>query len=372
MEKAMRFTCLQEDLLNGISKAEKAVSSKSILPVMEGLLVEASGDQITLTGNDLELSIEATFPATIEKEGKIVLNCRMFADIIRKTGSSEIHFEVGEKNITTIISGPSVFEIAGIEANEFPETPDFDIDQKITIESEVLKSMIRQTIFATSKGEHRQILTGELFKVQNNTLSLVALDGYRLAIRKEPLLESADIKDFVVPAKTLSELLKILDDEGNVDIYPSERFIMFQFEDCKMVSRVIEGEFTNYDKIISVESPIKCKGDVKKLLDTFERVSPIIVNETVKSPVKINIFEDNIIIDCVTLAGRVHDETSIEKLYGDNLEIGFNNKYLLDAFGACNANEVFIEFSTSLSPAVISPVEGDKFLYIILPVRLKK
>lgn len=367
----MKFTCLREDLLKGIGRADKAVPGKSTTPVMEGMLIEAKDDHVKLTGNNLDLSIETFFPATVEKPGKIVLNCRMLSDIIRRTGDEHVKFEVGEKNITTISSGQAVFEIAGIDAQEFPETPDFNIDKKLVVESAVLKTMIKQTIFATYKGEDRKILTGELFKIEGDILSLVALDGYRLAIRKEKMVEAGEVESFVVPDKNLNELLKILDEEGNVDIYPSERFVMFEFSDCSVVSRLIEGEYTNYDKIVEVECPIKCKGDVRRLLDTFERVSPIILNETVKSPVKINIFEDNIIIDCATLSGRVHDEASIEKLYGDNLEIGFNNKYLLDAFGACDEDEVFLEFASALSPVKITPVEGDQFTFIILPVRLK-
>ena len=367
----MKFTCSKEDILYAVGKAEKAVSPKSTLAVMEGILVEARNNTVCLTGNDLEISIEASFEADVVRPGRIVLNSRTFGDIVRKCGGETVEFDVGDKYKTTIVSGNSVFEILGINADEFPDNFEFDIDNSITIEAIDLKAMIRQTIFATSKGEFRQILTGELFKVEGDYLKVVALDGHRLAIRKEKLVKSSPLKDFIMPFKTLNELLKIIGDDETVEIFPSKKYIMLEFGGCRLYSRVIDGEFINYEKIVNNECPIKIRANAKKLKHSFERVSPIIYNETVKSPVKLNIVDNVMIIDCATLSGKIHDEAPIEKLYGNNLEIGFTNQYLLDAFGGCD-EEVFLEFSTPLSPLVISPVEGDKFLYIILPVRLRK
>ncbi len=368
----MKFICNKEDILYAVGKAEKAVSPKSTLAVMEGILVEAKSNTVCLTGNDLEISIEASFEAEVIRQGRIVLNSRTFTDIIRKCGGSQVEFDVGEKNKTTIVSGMSVFEISGINADEFPDNFLFDIDNSISIEAASLKAMIRQTIFATSKGEYRQILTGELFKIEGDYLKVIALDGHRLAIRKEKLIKSAPLKDFVMPFKTLNELLKIIGDDEVVEIYPSRKYIMLEFGGCRLFSRVIDGEFLNYEKVITNECPIKIKADSKKLKHSFERVSPIIHTETVKSPVKLSITDNLMVIDCANLSGKIHDEAQIEKLYGNNIEIGFTNQYLLDAFGACDEDEVFLELSTPLSPLVISPVEGDRFLYIVLPVLLKK
>ena len=170
-----------------------------------------------------------------------------------------------------------------------------------------------------------------------------------------------NIDSVVLPAKN-----------GEIEIYPADRFVSFEFDNCRLTSRRLEGEYINYQKFIQTQNPVKCKGSVRQLKDTFERVSPIISGQKVKSPVKINISDDNIVIDCETLVGKVHDETAIEKLYGENLEIGFTNQFLLDVFGSCDTEEVFVEFSTPLSPMVVTPLEGDKFFYIILPIRLKK
>ena len=367
----MRFTCDREQILSAINKAEKAVPAKSTVQVMEGLLIEAEYGKVTLTGNDLSISIKSSFAADVEKEGKIVMNARMFSDIIRKTGGETVTFSVGEKKHTTILSGASVFEITGMETEEFPDVPEFETGEHIQLSCDTFKSMIKQTLFSASKDESRPILTGVLFKCENKQLSMVALDGHRLAIRREQVENLPALPDFVVPFKTLNELLKILEDDETIEIYPAKRFILFVFGDTKLYSRVIEGEYPNFERIIAVENSIKCKSDVRALLNTFERVSPITVVETVKSPVKINLTENEMVIDCTTLAGSVHDEMQIEKIYGENIEIGFNNRYLLDAFSCADTDEVFLEFSSPLSPIVITPVEGDSFVYIILPVRIK-
>lgn len=368
----MKFKCLKDDILSAIQKAEKAVSINSTLPVMEGLLLETIGNTICITGNDLEIAIEASFDAEVTESGKIVLNAKMFGDIIRRSGGQYVIFESDEKYITTITSGQSVFQISGLNAEEYPSSFDVDVDKKIVIECAKLKAMVRQSLFAVAKSETKPILTGELFSVKDGILNIVALDGFRLAIRREKVIEAIAISDFVVPFKTLNELLKVLGETGNIEIYPADRFVSFEFDNCRLTSRRLEGEYINYEKFIQTQSPVKCKGSVRQLKDTFERVSPIISGQKVKSPVKINISNDNIVIDCETLVGKVHDETSIEKLYGENLEIGFTNQFLLDVFNSCDTEEVFVEFSTPLSPMVVTPLEGDRFFYIILPIRLKK
>ena len=371
--KKMKFTCNREELLDAINKAEKAVAPKSPIPVMEGILLETAGRGIKLTGNDASLAIEAEVIADVEKDGKIVLNSRMFSEIIRKTGDSNISFESDEQYKVKITSGFSVFEIAGMDYEEFPAINRFDVSEKVVIENEKLRSMIKQTIFATSKDEKTPILTGVLFKVEEEgKLSLIAVDKTRFAIRREEYIECDLTKNFVVPFKTLNELLKILDGEGNVSIYPARNFILFAMDGCKIYSRSIEGEFVKYEHILQSKNSIVCKAKTSKLLNTFERVSPLLNFESIKSPVKIRLDGDNLIIDCQTLAGKVHDEMNIEKISGDDLEIGFNNKFLLDAFSAVDTEEIYIEFSTPQTPIKITPTNGNKFVYLILPVLLKR
>lgn len=357
--------------MSAINKVEKAVPPKSTIPVMEGILLEGMGNKVVLTGNDLSISIKSSIDAQVDEDGKIVMNARMFSDIIRRTGEESVSFSTNEKGSTTIVSGPSVFEIAGFPPDEFPDVPDFETDACITLPCDLFKSMVKQTLFATSKDENRPILTGVLFQIEGSQLSLVALDGHRLAIRREEVSGLPQRDDFVVPYKTLNELLKIVGDEGDIEILPSRRFILFSFDQTQLYSRMIEGEFPNFERIIAVENSFKCKSSVRRLLNTFERVSPITVSETVKSPVKIHIANNHMTIDCATLAGRVHDEMEVDTLYGDEIEIGFNNRYLLDAFSAADTDEIFIELSTPLSPMVVTPAKGSSFLYIILPVRIK-
>lgn len=368
----MKFTCNREELLNAINKAEKAAATKSVSDVMEGMLLEAQAGLVRVTGNDLVLAVEATLDAEVEQDGKIVLNTKMFSEIIRKTGDSTISFESDEKYRVKITSGFSVFEIAGMDYEEFPMVNNFEVNQCLKMENEVLRSMIKQTIFATSKDEKIPVLTGVLFKPEEDFISLIAVDKYRFAIRKERFVSNTVEKNFIVPFKTLNELLKILDDEGVIEIYPTRNFILFKMNNCKIFSRSIEGEYVKYEHILETKNTILCKAKTHKFLRTFERVSPLLSFETIKSPVKIRLEGDNLIIDCQTLAGKVHDEMTVEKLRGDDLEIGFNNKYLLDAFSAIDVEEIYVEFSTPQTPIKITPIEGDNFMYLILPVLLKK
>lgn len=369
----MKFTCLREDILSAVQKAEKAVAVKSTLAVMEGILVEAEIDRVYISGNDLEIAVEASFQARVHQTGKIVLNSRMFSDIIRKTDGEDVTFEADDDYKTTISSGSSIFNIIGINADEFPDTYDFDITDSIKIKSEVLKEMVRQTVFAASKDSFRPILTGELFKIEGDILNIVALDGRRVAIRREKLIKSAQIDSFVVPFRTLNELMKILPDDVEVEIFPSRKYIMFEFLNCKFFSRVIEGDYLNYDKLLKTECSIKCRVSVRDMKSAFERVLPILYDEKkAKSPVRMTLTSNEIKIDCVTMTGRVHDRVSVERLYGEDIEIGFVNQYLLESFSACSDEEVFAEFSTPLSPMILTPLEGDKFFYFVLPVILRK
>lgn len=368
----MKFRCKRNELLDAINKAEKAVAPKSVIQVMEGILIETGFSEVKLTGNDLSLAIEATLSAEIEEAGRIVLNSKMFSEIIRKTGDDMVEFSADDKQKVKITSGYSIFEIAGLAPDEFPAVNNFSVDKKIKMSCPTLRSMIKQTIFATSKDEKNPVLTGILFKPEGEILSLVAVDKFRFAIRREQMIECDTEEQFVVPFKTLSELLKILGDEGEIEIYPANNFILFVLGDCKIYSRAIEGEYIKYEHILATQNSICCKAKTSKLLNTFERVSPLINMETIKSPVKIKIDADNLIIDCATLSGKVHDELTVEKIKGEDLEIGFNNRYLLDAFSAVDSDEIYVEFSTPQSPVKIVPTDGEKFVYLILPVLLKR
>lgn len=374
----MKIICNKNILLSNINMVQKAVASNSTIKELEGILLEANNN-LKLTGNDLEIGIECNMDATVEEPGSIVLNAKIFGDIVKRLPEDTIYMEVNENNNTKIKCGNSEFNIIGLSSQDFTELPEVRKEGSFSISQEKLKSMIHQTIFAVSNNQNNAVLTGCYLETDNSFLNMVAVDGYRLALRKEHIKDGDKDKDndnkdldLIIPGKTLNELSKILngDDEQDISMYVTDKHVLFEFDNCRMVSRLLEGDFLKYKQIIPLEHKLKVKVSVKDLIDSIERVSLIIVSDNQKYPVKLDITIDKININCATQTGTVNDSINAETL-GDDIEIGFNHKYLLDALKACECNEVYLELTNNLSPCVIRPIKGGKFTYLVLPVRLK-
>ncbi len=366
----MKFTCERNHLIEKINIVQKAVSLKSTLPILEGILLQAD-DNLKLTANDLEMGIECTIKSDIIETGSIVLNSKIFGEIIRKLPNDLVNIEVDDNNNTVIKCGNSQFNIMGIPSTEFPEIPKVEKNNTFIVSQRRLKSMIRQTNFAVGINENKQILTGSLLEFNDGEMNMVSVDGYRLALRKEKIDSDGSKLLVVIPGKTLNELSKIIKDEENsITINTTDKHVLFEFDDCLIVSRLLEGEFLNYKQIIPSQNSIKVKVKVDLLIESVERAALIITSENKKYPVKLSIILDKITVSCITDMGKVQDLINVET-HGNDLEIGFNHRYLLDALKACECEEIIMEFNNSVSPCVIKAVEGDSFIYLVLPVRLK-
>lgn len=369
----MKFSCERDLLLNAVNDAQKAVSLKSLIPALEGILIRAKENMVTITGYDLEMGIESHIPANISQEGAVVLNARLFGEILRKLPSDTVElFEAHQERemLTTILCGKIEYNIPSIKDEEFPELPTIEKENVFEIKNSVLKSMIRQTIFAVSLNDTKPVLTGIKMEIEKGQMRAIALDGYRLAFRKEPI-ETNEEASFIVPSKTMGEMIKLLSDneEETVKFYVTKKHILFETENIVVVSRLLEGEFLNYNSAIPKDNKIIVNAETKKLIDCIERAS-LLISEKNRSPIRMNIENDQLEINCITQIGKVHDEMAITS-QGGELEIGFNHRYMLDALKACENNEAVMEFNTPLSPCVIKPKEGESFLFLVLPVRLK-
>jgi len=368
----MKFSCEKALLQAAITMTSRAVSPKSSIPALEGILVAAGGG-LRLTGYNLELGIRTTVPAEVLSEGSLVLSARLFGDIIRKLPDDVVSFS-SEKEMVNIKCGMSEFNILGISPEEFPELPTVEYQNTVTLPQTVLRSMIGQTLFAVSDNESRPIHTGSLFEVDGEKeLTIVSVDGYRLALRREPLTskEGAEEFSFVVPGSALSEVEKICGDtEEAISVVQGARHVMFKVGETMLVSRRLEGEFLAYRQAIPRNNPVALRADKRQLLASIDRVS-LIITEKQKCPLRC-LFEDGLVkIRTSTAIGNAYDECPIEG-DGRNVEIGFNNKYLMEALKAAPADEVRVELNTAISPCVIVPVDGEEnFLYMVLPVRLK-
>ena len=372
----MKIQCQKSQLVEAVSNVQRAVSSKSTLAALEGILLKTTtnGD-LKLCGYDLELGITTVIEAQVDEPGEVVLSARLFGDIVRRLPDETVTILVDEKMITQITCGPSEFSIVGIPSSEYPELPSVEGASSIDLTSPILKSMIRQTLFAVADTDAKPVHTGTLFNIENGIIRLVSVDGYRLAMRTEMInlkFEDEDEIRFVVPGKTLSEVIKLLPDQDeNVEILVGRRHIIFKIEKYSVISRLLEGEFLDYKAAIPAQFTTEVTVNTRNLINSVERVS-LLITDRLKSPVRCIFSEDGEIkISCVTSIGKANDELSAQ-ITGPEVEIGFNNRYLLDALRNADTDEVKVQLTGPVSPMKIVPTQGDSFLFLVLPVRLKQ
>lgn len=365
----MKFTVNKSDITEAVSNIQRAVSTKTSIPALEGILLSATETGLELCAYDLELGITTVIPAFVMEPGKAVLSAKLFSDIVRRTPAETVTVSVDEKNMATLESGYSRFSIIGIPAEEFPELPKLSDSTQISLPGALLKSMIRQTLFAIAESDAKPIHQGSLFSLENGILDVVSVDGYRLAVRREPVDFSEDLS-FVVPGKTLSELLKLIkDSEEPVDISAGRRHILFKIDNYTVISSLLEGEFLNYKAAIPPESQTEVVLKTREAIDSVERVS-LLITDRLKSPIRCLFDNNEVKLNCTTSMGRASDQLDVE-MTGQSVEIGFNNRYLLEALRNTECDEVKVQLGGPLSPMKVVPKEGDSFLFLVLPVRLK-
>ena len=368
----LKFNCERSLLLNSVTIASRTVAPKSTLPALEGLLFEAAGSDLVISGYNLKTGIRTRLEADIPEEGRLVLNARLLGDILRKMPVGTVSFQADDKLLVKLSCGMSYFEIVGIAADEFPELPAVEAQNSLYIQEKKLRSMIGETLFAVSTNESRPVHTGSLFEVEDGVLTVTSVDGYRLAQRRETLDEKTELStSFVAPGAALSETEKVASDsEENAVISLGSRHIMFSIGDTEIISRRLEGEFLDYRKSVPKESNYRIHASRKDLLSVFERVS-LMISEKYKSPVRCR-FEDGLLkLSTATALGKATDECPVKGDAG-GLEIGFNNRYVLEALRAAPTEELLLLLSGPTSPCVILPASEDgSFLYLILPVRIR-
>ena len=367
----MKFSCEKSLLAAAVNTASRAAAAKSAVSSLEGLLIEAL-DGVTVTGYDLKIGIRSSLPADVGEMGSVVLNCKLFGDIIRKLPDDIVTVTVDNSTFAAEIScGMSRFKIMGMSAGDYPELPDVKSQNYLRIKEKDIREIIGETIFAVSDNEARPIHTGALFEVDGTSLTVVAVDGYRLALRKGTLTENKIIdKSFVVPGSCLNEAERIAgDSDDDVKLTVGMKHIMFTIGRTELISRRLEGEFLNYKNSIPKDSKYSLGVARRDMINAIERVS-LIISDKFKSPVRCR-FNDGVArVSTQTTLGAAADECPIEG-DGEGIEIGFNNRYILEALRAAPADKVVVKLNTSVAPCIIVPESGEDFLYMILPVRMR-
>lgn len=367
----MNIKCKRKDLVDAISIVERAVAMKSTMNILEGIYMEAREGRIQFLSNNLELGLDCRISAEVSQEGAAVVKASLFSTAVKKLPDFEedAFIEVNENDMIHLSCGNAKFDFSTAKADEFPRLPVVEEENSFRIKENILKSMIRQTIYAVAQTDIKPQLSGIYFDIKENDFHMVGCDGYRLAIRKE-LVENTGSLSFILPGKTAKELLSIIgDSEDEIEILLTKKNAQMNLKNCTMVTRLIEGEYLDYNSVCKHKNTLVITTETKKILDSIDRAS-LIVNETTKAHVVLKIEDDNVFINCETVMGKVKDKFSVD-MSGEPIEIAFNPRYLMDAFKNCDCAEIKFSFSTPVNPTTIEPAEGDSFLYIVLPVRMR-
>ena len=368
----MKFSCEKALLQNAIYVTSRAVAQKSTIPALEGLLLRAGEGGLTVSGYNMQTGIRSKVSAAVEEEGAVVLNARLFGDIIRRMPDDIVLFTVNSKMQVRLCCGDADFDIPGLSAGDYPDLPEVEDEYAVSIQRKVLRAMIEEVAFAVSSNESRPVHTGALFEVGEGGLTMAAVDGFRLAVRKEPLekLEGGAFS-FVAPGSALNEVKSICgDSEEPAEITLGKRHILFTVGGVELICRRLEGEFLDYRNAIPKKNPVAVTVECKFLMESIDRVS-VVISDKLKSPVRCRFEEGRVLLSAKTGNGEAKDVCRLEG-DGEGLEIGFNNRYLMEALRYAPADTVRIELNTSVSPAILVPTDGkDSFLYMVLPVRLK-
>ena len=366
----MIFSVDRSKLLEAVTHLQRAIGIKTSMPILESISISDEQGKITLITYNLEMGMKREIYAKCEESGDIVINARLLADILRRLNGAQVEISADSKLNCNIKSGEATFDIMGMAAIDFPEMPSVAEGNKFSVDGKLLSEMVKGTIFAAAQQEgSKPILTGINISLSGGDLQLVAIDGYRLAIRKEKIDCQNEI-EFTVSSKAIGEAVKLIDEKiENIEINVSNRLISFNIGGYNFISRLIDGEFVNYKKTIPASHLQRVVVKTRELINTIERVS-LLISESFSTPVRCYFNELNVVFTCATAIGRA-TETFNVKLEGESFEIGLNSRYLLEALKTTESENVQILFNGPNAGVIISPIEGEEFKYMIMPMRLK-
>ncbi|MDR1736250.1 MAG: DNA polymerase III subunit beta [Oscillospiraceae bacterium] len=364
----IKLTCDRQILNEALTSASRVVSTRAAQEYMKGILLEAADGILTITGSDTDISLKTAMDANVSESGSCVIEARILSDIVRRLSGDEVVLEVDAQYQAVIRCDLSEFSIMSLPADKYSVIPDINETRSLTLAQPVLKRLLGLTSFAVSQNDTRGIHTGVLFDIETEKITLVALDGHRMSIGRAPL-ENGDPGSFVVHAGPLDEIERILssDEEDNVQIRVGPRHVCFELGQTAVTARLLEGEFLKYKNSIPVNNSFKSRIDVKGMIQSVERVS-LLINDKLKNPIRMAFEGETLRLSCITGLGKASDSLTVEP--GGTLEIGFNNRYILDALRHCPEEELLIECNGPLTPFLFLPAEGDEYLFLILPVRL--
>lgn len=368
----MKFKCSQNVLTKALNIVSKAVTSRTTMPILKGILLEVSENGILkMSASDLDITIEETIQVEETEPGSVVVQSKLFGDIIRKLPNADVTVELADGNVM-IQCMHSNFSIIGISSDEFPNIKDIEGEnESITFNKSILKDMIRKTSFAASIDESKGVITGILIELLSDGINMIAIDGYRMAITREAMVNLKE-KNVIISAKIMNEISKILsdasDEDQDVKMLLNDKKAIFMIGSVKIVLRLLEGEFIKYKDVLPKDNRIKVKVNRTDLMESIERAS-LLSKEGKNNLIKLSVKDTIITITSKSEEGNVREDVIITK-EGEDIEIGFNAKYILDVLKSIDDDEVYMYFNTPITPCLVEPIEGEAFEYLILPVRI--
>lgn len=367
----MKFTCKTKELSNALNNVIRAVSAKVTIPTIEGILIECGSNTLSLTGYDFEFGINTIMDVDVTAPGEIVINAKVICDIIRKLNNEFVTIETNGTSVS-IVSGAAQYSITGIDAEDYPELPSVNSGTPLELDQKQFYSMVIQTLFAVADNESsKPVYTGLKFDIADGNITMIGVDGYRLAIRNEKIDYTGEDLTFIVPKKTIRELLKLVDveSEDKINVSIGKRHIVFEIGNYSIISRLLDGDFLDYKQAMPKTISTTVLINTSDAINCIERSLPVIENNQ-KNPIRCLFDGDQMRVSTVSSLGRVVDYTHANTS-GDRVEIGFNSKFVLDALNAADTDEVKIELAGPVSPVKIMPINDDGFLFLVLPMRLR-
>ena len=367
----MKFICDKNEISEAIGNVSRAVSQKSTIPALEGIKVRISAGSVELTAYNLEMGIRTSINTNTEGEGEFVVSARLFSEFTRRMSGDEITFDIDDNLVISISCSATECSFPAMSASEYPELPKVDSARSFSVKQSTLKSMINMTSYAASLNESKPVLTGELFDIEDGSFNMVAIDGFRLAIRQE-MTDCTEKYHFVVPKKALLEvstLIKDDDDEKLCTVCTNDRHIIFEIGNVFVISRLLEGVFHNYKMSI----PSGCKTEViisKRDFSTCLERCSLLIDDKNKSPIRCEIGNGVVKVSCKTGIGKINDAISAD-ISGETVTIGFNNKLILEALRAAEGDKVRIRFNGAMKVIEILPLDGESFIFLVMPIQLK-
>ena len=366
----MNIICNRNDLLKAIGIVSKAVSTRTTMTILQDILLDAEGGELTLVGNDLDLGIQTRIEAVVRGEGTVCVNAKLFSEMIRRLPDEDVKLSTDDRSQMTIECGHSKFTISTMPGEDFPRLPEVEASQEILLDQVVLKNMIANTIFSiAAENSGRPVLTGELMDIRDGYLYIVAVDGFRISMQRTKIQSNENMK-VVIPGKAMNEIKNILESEEDslIKISFTGKHALFSMNNTIVLTRLLEGTFLNYERNLAMEFKSRLTVNRRELLESVDRAA-LVSRESKNNPIRLDIQEDTLVITSNADKGTSHEEITIQ-MDGEPVEIAFNPKYYLEALKSIDDMDVEILYNSSLTPCIIQGLEGKDYQYFILPIRM--